>query len=309
MADTGCDISIIKINCLKGELIVDETQKLILKGINDQLVETVGKITIPIQINNKTFQVDFNVVYPNFPTLQDGILGYQFLKKNGGSINAYNDTLVLDNEITNNEINVENEILLKPRTETVIELPIADPSVENKNIIIYKQEVIENVYSSNVIGKVKNGKIVVTILNITEEDKNININDLNKIKYDNEEDYELLKINNNNEKYNSNKINRINKIKSLIRSDHMNKEEKQSIIEICEQYSDIFHLEGDHLTFTNAAEHNIKINENQTPIYKRPYRLPYSQQDEINSQIRKMLDDDIIEQSTSPWNAPLGTIS
>jgi hypothetical protein len=71
------------------------------------------------------------------------------------------------------------------------------------------------------------------------------------------------------------------------------------------QYSEIFHLEGDHLTFTNAAEHDIKLKDNQPPIYKRPYRLFYTQQDEINSQFRKMVDDDIIEQSMNPWIAPL----
>jgi hypothetical protein len=78
----------------------------------------------------------------------------------------------------------------------------------------------------------------------------------------------------------------------------MNNEEKQSIFELYEQYFEIFHLEGDKLTFTNATKNEIKLKDNQPPIYKRPYRLPHSQ-------IRKMEDDYIIEQSTSPCNAPL----
>jgi hypothetical protein len=75
-------------------------------------------------------------------------------------------------------------------------------------------------------------------------------------------------MNNNNVECNSNKISRINKIKKLIRTEHMSEEEKQSIIEICEQYSEIFHFEGDHLIFTNAPEHDIKLKDNQTPIYE-----------------------------------------
>jgi hypothetical protein len=98
----------------------------------------LGKITIPLQIGNKIYQVDFNVVYPNFPVLQDGIVGNKVLKKNDGAVNAYNDTLVLGNKIMNDETIKINEILLKPRSETVIELPIADQSVENKNVIIHK---------------------------------------------------------------------------------------------------------------------------------------------------------------------------
>jgi len=82
-------------------------------------------------------------------------------------------------------------------------------------------------------------------------------------------------------------------------------DERQSIFEICEQYAEIFHLEGDRLTFTNAAEHVINLNANQPPIYQRPYRLPHSQQAEIKQQLDKMQQDGIIEPSSSPWNAPL----
>lgn len=71
------------------------------------------------------------------------------------------------------------------------------------------------------------------------------------------------------------------------------------------QYAGIFHLEGDQLTYTNAMEHEIKLPENQNPIYRRPYRLSYAQQDEINNQITKMMADYIKESSRSPWNVPL----
>jgi len=37
----------------------------------------------------------------------------------------------------------------------------------------------------------------------------------------------------------------------------------------------------------------------------RPYRLPAKHKEEVNRQISKMLDDDIIRPSTSQWNAPL----
>jgi len=85
----------------------------------------------------------------------------------------------------------------------------------------------------------------------------------------------------------------------------MNDLEKESIFKICEQYAEIFFLEGDKLTFTSAIEHTIKLKPNVQPIYKRPYRLPFSQQAEINKQIKKMEENDIIQPSLSPWNAPL----
>lgn len=85
----------------------------------------------------------------------------------------------------------------------------------------------------------------------------------------------------------------------------MNNEQRQSILEICEQYQEIFHLSGDTLTYTDTLKHKINIPENQEPIYKRPYRLPHAQMAEIDSQIKQMEIDDIIEPSFSPWNAPL----
>jgi len=71
------------------------------------------------------------------------------------------------------------------------------------------------------------------------------------------------------------------------------------------QCAEIFHLESDRLTFTNAGEHVINLNVNQQPIYQRPYRLPYSQLAEIKQQLDKMHQDGIIDPSSSFWNAPL----
>ncbi|KAL4083100.1 hypothetical protein QTP88_028430 [Uroleucon formosanum] len=85
----------------------------------------------------------------------------------------------------------------------------------------------------------------------------------------------------------------------------MDNEQRQSILEICEHYQDIFYLTGDTLTCTDTLTHKINIPENQEPIYKRPYRLPHAQVAEIDSQIKQMEKYDIIEPSFSPWNAPL----
>jgi len=40
--------------------------------------------------------------------------------------------------------------------------------MENKNVIIYKQEIIKDVYCANVIGTVEAGNVMVSILNVSE---------------------------------------------------------------------------------------------------------------------------------------------
>ena len=190
-------------------------------------------------------------------------------------------------------------VILTPRSETIVPIPIA-ADVDNINILILKQEVIQDVYCASVMNKVENGYTLVSIMNISEVEKKLQVKDLNTIQYEPEVEYQTYTINNTAECEE-----RMQKITNMIRCEHMNLEEKGSIMEICRQYSAIFHLDGDQLTYTNAMEHEIKLPENQTPIYRRPYRLPFAQQNEINSQITKMITDDIIEPSKSPWNAPL----
>jgi hypothetical protein len=182
----------------------------------------------------------------------------------------------------------------------LVEIPVSNPTIENKNIMINKQELIDEVYIGNVVSIVRNGKVAMSIMNISEVTKHISKKDVSRITYDEDVEYKIHTV-----KSESNNDERINEILDAIRCDHMNEEEKQSILGICKQYSEIFLLEGDKLTCTNAITHEIKIKTDQPPIYKRPYRLPQAQQAEIERQINQMESDDIIEPSMSPWNAPL----
>ncbi|KAL4153185.1 hypothetical protein QTP88_001018 [Uroleucon formosanum] len=220
--------------------------------------------------------------------------------ENKAIIDVANNSLTINDKIVEKVIKENVCFNLNPRTETVVTVPIADPAMENKNIIIFKQELMKYVYCANVVGTVKLGKVIVSILNVSEVSKEINEGIMNQLLYDTVTNYDIhavhAEIDNEN---------RVNKILNLIRNDHMSIEEKKSIFEICEQYAEIFNLEGDQLTFTDATEHVINLNVNQQPIYQRPYRLPHSQQAEIKTQLDKMQQDGIIEPSSSPWSAPL----
>lgn len=53
----------------------------------------------------------------------------------------------------------------------------------------------------------------------------------------------------------TNKNDRVGKIITLIRNEYVLMEERQAFFEICERYSEIYHLEGGTLTYTNATKH------------------------------------------------------
>jgi len=85
----------------------------------------------------------------------------------------------------------------------------------------------------------------------------------------------------------------------------MSIEERSAIQNLCSEFADIFHLEGDKITCTNAIYHEIKTPGTTQPVHQKPYRLPYSQKAEIAKQVEQMEQDGIIVPSDSPWNVPL----
>ena len=103
---------------------------------------------------------------------------------------------------------------------------------------------------------------------------------------------------------------RLSKLRAAIRTDHLSNEERQSLIKICEEFSETFYLTGDKLTFATATEHTIP-----TPtidptrgINTKSYRIPEIHREEVQRQTVQMLRDGIIVPSSSPWSSPISTI-
>lgn len=91
---------------------------------------------------------------------------------------------------------------------------------------------------------------------------------------------------------------------SLIRSDHLNPEEKNALQKLLCQFPKILHKPDDKLTFTNAVKHEIKTSD-EIPVHTKSYRYPYVHKEEVQRQINQMLSDKIIRPSSSPWSAPV----
>ncbi|KAF0688758.1 Uncharacterized protein FWK35_00034540, partial [Aphis craccivora] len=163
LVDTGSQVNILKIDCLQGQLIIYETQKINLRGIHEELIQTIGRISIPIIITNKNIDTEFYVVGMQFPILKDGILGHEFLLKNKVMVDVANNRLIiLNDETTLRDACCSSVVLtLHPRTETIVEIAIADPVVESKSIYIHKQQITNDVYFSSTVSTVNEGKAVV----------------------------------------------------------------------------------------------------------------------------------------------------
>ena len=64
-------------------------------------------------------------------------------------------------------------------------------------------------------------------------------------------------------------------------------------------------MPGDKLSSTGAARHSISVEPGTESINTRPYRLPETQKVGVDKQVKKLLQEGIIEESNSPWNNPI----
>lgn len=85
---------------------------------------------------------------------------------------------------------------------------------------------------------------------------------------------------------------------------HLNTEEKKALRKLLCKYQNIFYKENQKLSFTNKVRHEIKTTD-ELPVYSKTYRYPYIHKEEVQNQITKMLEENIIRPSNSPWSSPI----
>ena len=80
---------------------------------------------------------------------------------------------------------------------------------------------------------------------------------------------------------------------------------KGPLIKLTYEYRDVVSLEGVKIRSTKLVELKIRLKEPQKVVNIPPYRIPHKYRDKLERINYKMLKDEIIEPSTSPYNSPL----
>lgn len=117
------------------------------------------------------------------------------------------------------------------------------------------------------------------------------------------------KKNNNVKKEQSNFIEKheTQKIKTLLRHDHINKETKDKLIKLIGKYPTMIKEEEDPLKATNLIKHTIPLKTDK-PIFSRNYRYPQQFKNDLDIEIQKLLKANIIRESNSPYNSPVWVV-
>ena len=296
--DSGASCSVIDSKFIPKGVQINTNDIISIKGING-ITKSLGSIDTSLHFGNDHFNIKFNVV-SNLPSNIAGLVGTDFLVNYKANIDF--ETLILtlkSSKCIIHKIPVMIDgtvsIVIPPRTEVTscIRTKFKDTCV------VLNQEVAPHVFIANSIGQPLNGMIPVRIVNFRNKPVAIDHFEPHIELASNYHVIELCKKGDNIDKI------RASKLLKELKLNHLAGSDMKTIKQICLKYADIFCLEGDKLETTNVYCPTVTVKPNSQPLFSKPYRLPHSQRNEVCRQVRKMLEDEIIEETKSEWNSPL----
>lgn len=296
MIDTGSDISLIKINKCYRNTKINQDRQCKITGITENETYTLGTIHSNLILDNCTFYHELHIVANEFPIPTDGIIGRDFLNKFRFKIDYENYTLSA--RVGENHVELPlilsttecNNIHIPARCEIICALNIP----RDTDVIIQKEELKPGIFVGSSIVP-KEGIAHAIFINTTENETIVkNFKPIISRIHKNEQ---IIVDNKNLET-------RIKNLEKILQIEGQDTSANEKILNICRKYQDIFLLDNDTLSVNNFYKQDI-ITTEHTPVYIKNYRQPFSQKQEINSQISKLIKNDIIEPSVSPYNSPI----
>jgi hypothetical protein len=210
--------------------------------------------------------------------------------------------LKFDDRVLSDEQDKQINILLKARCETIVKMPTN--SNELKVGLISKTELLPGIIIAETLTVVRGGGCLTSILSMNDEEVNLSLPVVDLAECD---------IQNNAIHVDTFLAQgavtwevRLQELRKRIWTDHLNDQERWSIMNICEYY-DIFKLPGDNLTTMTAIEHAIPTPgiDPHREIASRNYLIPEALKGELQDIFDQLLCDKIIRHSNSPWNSPI----
>lgn len=230
----------------------------------------------------------------------DGLIGSDLLKQLGANIDMENQLLIT--KTTTIPIIYQNsskyDLRIPSRSEIKVKLPTT--LYDGTGILDYK-EFYPGVRMPSALVHCVNGFATTIIQNTLEADAILTVSaPFHLTKYD----PDLCEINLTDARESENIEQILTDNLQKLRLGHMNEQEKECIFRLCLEFKDIFYSDQIPLSFTNQVKHHIHT-KNEDPIYVKPYRQAPVQAAEIEKQVTKLLADNVITESFSPWSAPV----
>lgn len=298
LSDSQADISVIKRSAFTKPFSYNPNEIITVKGVTKDSIESLGTAIISMIIDNIRIEHKFHIFDDTLNIPTDGIIGKDFLKTHHCCIDYGIMALVIRTPYGESKLKIRTEfengdIYIPPRAEIFKLFHIKSATFP---VVIKNQEIAPNVIIPTTIAY--EPQTWIRVLNVSENPCTTNSNN---IQYENLTQYDIYKVSKSQGTNVSEE--RKAKLRKNLR-DKIPKHVRETLLKLCEDYADIFHLDGDKPTTNNFYSQNLNLSDS-TPVFVKNYRLPQSQKEEIRAQVTKLLENDLIEHSQSPYNSPL----
>lgn len=325
LVDTGASETFVSRKLYEDIPVQERSQlqpmKVDVRQADGSPLPVLGKIHTQVQVGKASTRMDVIVA----DIANDGILGMDFLLKVGCILNLNSLEIQLDNqqikalhegEAQLRRVVISDTVTVPPRHEIVVRGKIIDRESLDKD----GSGVLEPIEESTISGK---GLMVARIIVDTSTD-NIPIrirnpgNDVVKINKDtvaatitNIPKDEIVSYHESTYVRNMSVMAEGEKelpehVSDLFErgSSLLCEKEKEALKEMLMEFQDVFSKGDFDIGKTNLVKHTINTGD-AAPIRQRYRRLPKSQQEEADTQIKDLLERGVIEPSSSPWASPI----
>lgn len=260
------------------------------------LSQTPRKITVSYKRTNQNIQVCEKI------SKEQEVLVLLFLKNNNQEEVKLDVELLKEKlgykgwEKTTNRRNTDGKVVLPPKTMRILRI-----KTEQEYQICKAKQFSKDVFLIDGLIQAKNGFANVAIFNTGKsrrtfktKDLGIEMEDINQYDAYETEPVEI-----------KDPQGRIEYLKENLKNDHWNQKERQIMNRLIEQHHQAFYIDGDKNTFTDVTAHDIVLKPGARPIFTPQYRIPQSQRPLLQEHIEQLIKNDVVEESTSPWNSPI----
>ncbi|CAB0041212.1 unnamed protein product [Trichogramma brassicae] len=299
LIDTGSDLNLLRISSLRTGERINQSRIFSLSGISDGVVKTLRRVAI--SIGDTPCIMD--LVPENFPIKWDGILGVEFLRAQRATLSFnYNELILNGVELSRIPLIEHATYFLPARTKTLVTIKISNPDQDGG--YIPKINTGEGILAGECLLKTTANTAKLFMINTTNQDVNLTVPPVTvqpfitpsrKIRHARSE---AAGTGQDPERE------RITAIMASLDLTELNDEEIHEIKKFVEKFPRQFHVPGDKLSLTREATHRI-LTHDDIPVNVKQYRHPPQLREEIDNQIKELLEQDIIEESESPYNSPL----
>lgn len=294
--DSQADVCAIKQSSLQFDIDIDTSEIIEVTGVTKTPIYSLGVVQINLFVNGLIITHKFHVMPNYFNIPSEGIIGRDFNTLYNCILDYGTQEFTIrtekGNAVVPMRIYTKNNLLtVPPRAETTRIF-----KVSSKNpLLIKSKEIQPGVMTANAIAR--DGVAQTRIINCTNQVQAVEIPEFETENLDNYHIYTMNKTENSEE--------RTKKVLKILSKNYPNdKKLHKQLGKLCVEYADIFTLDTDQMTVNNFYEQKLKITDEEA-VFTRNYRTPHSQKQEINKQVQKLIDNNLIEHSVSEYNSPI----